>query len=263
MKQRNGFTMVELSIVLVIIGLIMAGIIMGRSMIENAEMRALTTELNLYTTAYKEFVDKYQAIPGDMNNAENYWYSDTSCPGTPTNTTPKTPTCNGDGNGMIGDWTNTATATANSEREWFRAWQQLANAGFIDGKFTGTSGGGSSTEALIGINAPASKTGKGGWTMLYMVSDGSTDTAFFNSAVASHMLMYGGQTSGSFTDSTILSPTNMKSVDDKMDDGMPYTGKVRAKKSTAATCTVSGAAASDYLLTSTSQACQLLFLMGV
>ncbi|MDX2074751.1 MAG: prepilin-type N-terminal cleavage/methylation domain-containing protein [Alphaproteobacteria bacterium] len=262
MTKRSGFTMVELSIVIGIIGLIAAGIIVGRSMFEAAETRAIATEISIYTTSFKEFVDKYQAIPGDMNNAESYWYSDDSCPNTATNSTPKIPTCNGGGNGIIGDWTNTATATAGSEYEWFRAWQHLSNAELIEGQFTGV-GGSSSTEALIGLNVPASKTGKGGWTLLYMASDGSTDTAFFNSAVASHVLMYGGQTSGSFTDTPSMTPTHMKSIDEKLDDGLPFTGKLRVKKNTATSCTVSSATTSDYLLTSTAQACQLLFLMGV
>ena len=267
MKPQRGFTLIELSIVLVIIGLVAGGIIVGRSMLDNAEMRTITTELTIYTTAYKEFVEKYQAIPGDMNNATSYWYADDSCPATASNTTPKTPTCNGDGNGMIGDWTNTATATANSEREWFRAWQQLANSELIEGKFTGTSGSGSSTEALIGVNVPASKTTKGGWTLLYMVSDGVTDTTFYNSAVASHVLMYGAQTSGSFTDTAILTPTQMKSIDEKIDDGMPYTNKVRVKKTGSGSCTVDATAASDYRLnvtaTKDTPTCQFLFLMGV
>ncbi len=263
MTSQRGFTLIEFSIVLIIVGLVAAGIVVGRSMIDNAEMRVVATEMNVYATAYKEFLEKYQAIPGDMNNATNYWFADDSCPATASNTTPKTPTCDGDGNGMIGDWTNTATATADSEREWFRAWQQLANSGLIEGQFTGTSGSGSPTEVLVGINAPLSKTGKGGWTLLYMASDGTTDTAFYNSAMASHVLIYGGQTTGSFTETPILLPTQMKSIDEKIDDSMPFTGKIRVKKNTATTCTETALATSNYLLNGTTPTCQFLFLMGV
>lgn len=262
MQMRHGFTLVEMSIVLVIIGLLAASLVVGRSMIENAETRALTTEMNIYHTAFKEFVDKYQAIPGDMNNAESYWFSDDSCPSTATNTTPKTPTCNGDGNGTIGDWTNGAT-TGNSEYEWFRAWQQLANAGFIEGKFTGVKGA-TSTEALIGINVPASKTGKGGWMLLFMASDGTAaDVNFFNSAVASHALIYGAATPGSLVDTPILTAVQMKAIDEKIDDGMVFTGNIRAKKDSATSCSVSALTTSDYLLTSTTQDCTLLFLLGM
>lgn len=262
MNKRSGFTLVEMAVVLVVIGLIAAGVFVGRSMIGAAEGRALASEIHLYTAAYSEFTQKYQAIPGDMNNATSYWGADASCPNTPTNSTAKFVTCDGDGDGMIGDWTNTGVATADTEYEWFRAWQHLANSELIEGKFTGASGS-TSTAALLGVNVPLSKSGKGGWTLLYMVSDGTTDTAFFNSAVASHTLIYGAQTASSFTDGAILTPLETKNLDDKLDDGMPFTGQLRVKKSGATTCTASSATTSDYLLTSTSQACQFLFLMGV
>ncbi len=262
MTNRRGFTLIELSIVLVIISLIAAGILAGRSMFDAAEVRTIISEYNIYTTAYKEFTDKYQAIPGDMNNAESYWFSDDSCPATATNTTPKTPTCNGDGNGMIGDWTNTATATANSEREWFRAWQQLANAELIDGKFTGVSGA-TSTAATTGINVPLSATSKAGWMLLHMVSDGITDTDYFNSAVASHVMIYGAQTASSLSDGGILAPLQAKGVDAKIDDDTPLTGKVRAKKSGTGSCIDSATTPYSYRVSSDAQDCQLLFLMGV
>lgn len=263
MIRKRGFTLIEMGIVLVIIALVTSGLLIGKAMIDTADARTIATEINIYTTAYKEFMDKYQAIPGDMNNAEDYWGSDSSCPTTSSNTVLKIATCNGDGNGMIGDWTNTAPATAGSEYEWFRAWQHLADSDMIEDEFTGVRGSSSSTEADIGVNVPASKSGLGGWTLLFMASDGTTDTAFFNSPVASHILIYGGETTSSFTDAPIAAPVHIKSIDEKMDDGMPFTGKIRVKKNTAGSCTVSSATTSDYLLTTEERTCQMLFLMGL
>lgn len=222
-----GFTMAEICLALVIIAMITAGIFVGVSMMGAAEQRTIIAERDLYTTAFKEFIDKYQALPGDMNNAVALWYSDDSCPNTPTNTTPKTPTCNGDGNGMIGDWTN--GTTSGDQVEWFRAWQHLANSGIVEGSFTGVAGA-TSTEAVPSINVPLSRIGKGGWTLLHMVSDGVTDTAFFNSAVASHVLVFGLPTTGSLTDTPVMAPSDAKAIDEKVDDGMPFTGNVRVKK---------------------------------
>ena len=71
MKFQRGFTLIELSIVLVIIGLVAGGIIVGRSVLDNAEMRTITTELNIYTTAYKEFVEKY-----DIKNYSLHIFND-------------------------------------------------------------------------------------------------------------------------------------------------------------------------------------------
>jgi len=264
MRNRNGFTLVELSIVLVIIGLIAAGIVVGKSMFTAAESRAILTEINIYTTAFKEFTDKYQAIPGDMNNAESIWFADDSCPNTAANSAPKTPTCNGNGGGTIGDWTNGATS-GGSEYEWFRAWQQLANSELIEGRYTGVMGG-ASTEALPSLNVPLSKTGKGGWTLMHMSSNGAGDD-FFNSRVASHVLIYGAATYGSITDSPALVAEDMKAIDTKIDDGMPFTGSVRVKKNAIA-CTVSDTPTSAYKLdttdaTSTAPSCQFLYLLGV
>lgn len=262
MGNKAGFTLIELSIVLVIIGLVAGGIMMAKNMIAAAELRTVMNELNIYKTAVKEFADKYQALPGDMNNAENYWGSDTSCPSTPTNTIAKTATCNGNGDGMIGDWEDTTTATAGSEAEWFRAWQQLADASLIEGMFTGVAGSAGSMDAQIGVNVPASRTGKGGWTLLWMLSDHAADVNFFKLAAASNMLMYGGQTSGSFTDTPILTATEQQAIDRKLDDGLPFSGNIRAKKNGVGTCMVSSANASDYM-TGTTPACQLIYILGM
>src|SRR4051812_28937287 len=98
---RAGFTLVELSIVLVILGLLVGGVLTGQSLIRAAELRAITTEQNRYVTATHTFRDKYFALPGDMTNATAYWGTSGNCPGLAAqgNTTPAT--CNGNGDGKI------------------------------------------------------------------------------------------------------------------------------------------------------------------
>lgn len=254
--------MLEFSIVMAIIGVLAAGVLVGRSMIENAETRVIITEMSGYNTALKEFADKYFAVPGDMNNAETVWGSDTSCPTTPTNTDVKMLTCNGDGNGVIGDWANGSVLTADSEYEWFRAWQQLANAEMIEGRFTGVPGSAGSADAVVGVNVPASRAGKGGWTLLWMRDNTDSNYFFSTLHVASHVLFYGAQSTGSITEAPVITASNAKAIDSKMDDGMPFTGSVRTKRASAGTCAVSSATTSDYLLTSTDRTCQLMFILG-
>jgi len=262
MHSKQGFTLLEFSIVIVIIGLITGAVVTGRSMFEAAESRVLLSEIDNYTTSFKEFTDKYQAIPGDMNNAESIWGVDVTCPNTPSNEEPKIKTCNGDGNGTIGDWTNGAMATVGMEYEWFRAWQHLADAEMIDGRFSGVSGAGGNGRTAMGINVPASKSGKGGWTLLWMANYSDTDYFLATAPVASHVLIYGAQTNDSITDAPINTTTHMKMIDEKMDDALPFTGKIRVKRNTAGTCTVSSATTSDYLLSSQERACQLIYLLG-
>lgn len=267
MMEKHGFTLSEIAVVLVVVVLIASGVVVGRSMIDNAEARTLTTEITLYSGAFKEFVDKYQALPGDMPNATTVWGTDTSgsgCTVNGTNSIPKVATCNGNGDGSIGDWRNGAVVTANSEYEWWRAWQQLANAGFIEGKYTGVPASATAANSSIGVNVPRSKVGRGGWTLLYMaVTNGSSEANFFSSAVASHMLVYGAQTTSSFTDTAILTPLQMQSIDEKMDDGKPLLGNVRAKKGAWGSCSDTLTTTAVYQASIATQACQLIYLMGM
>lgn len=76
--KRHGFTLVELSVVLVIIGLIIGAVLLGRDLIKAAEIRAAISELANIQTALVMFEDKYKALPGDMSDATAYWPGVTS-----------------------------------------------------------------------------------------------------------------------------------------------------------------------------------------
>ena len=69
MRRQQGFTLIEISIVLVIIGLLLGGVLKGKSMIDNAKYKSLKTEISAYSTALYSFQDTYKAIPGDFANA--------------------------------------------------------------------------------------------------------------------------------------------------------------------------------------------------
>ena len=67
-SKQGGFTLVEIAIVLVIIGLILGGVLQGQSMIENAKYKKFEKEIDGYRAAFYTFQDVYQALPGDMSN---------------------------------------------------------------------------------------------------------------------------------------------------------------------------------------------------
>jgi len=67
--SERGFTLVELTIVLVIIGLLIGAVLKGQELIENARLKSLMTQLNSYKAATQIFKDRYGALPGDFNNA--------------------------------------------------------------------------------------------------------------------------------------------------------------------------------------------------
>ena len=103
--KNHAFSLVELSIVLVILGLLTGGVLTGQSLIKAAELRSVTTELNQWQTVVNTFKGKYFAIPGDMSNAHLFWGSaggsgfiDDGCESA---TGTGTQTCSGDGNGLL------------------------------------------------------------------------------------------------------------------------------------------------------------------
>ena len=91
-KQQTAFTLIELSIVLVIIGLIVGGIMAGKDLIESGKIRAQITQIETIETEINTFRTKYNCLPGDCQNATDF-FGTTSPSGKPIS--------DGDGNGNI------------------------------------------------------------------------------------------------------------------------------------------------------------------
>lgn len=64
-RKQRGFTLVEIAIVLVIIGLLLGGVLKGQEMIENARIKSVVADMNGISAAYNSYIDRYRAIPGD------------------------------------------------------------------------------------------------------------------------------------------------------------------------------------------------------
>lgn len=263
MQSTRGFSLIELSVVIVIIGLLAAGIFVGQSLLQSARLREVIRDYDMYVKAVKEFQDKYQALPGDMNNAESIWGSDSSCPTTATNTVPKVATCNGDGNGTIGSSNTSGGVSTVYSYEWFRAWQQLSNAGLILGKYTGVKGSGSNLDADIAVNVPIAKMDKKfGWTLHYYLLPVTT-TAMWGDQYG-HIFAFGGDTTD-ITRTVALKAADASYIDEKMDDGKPGRGIVRARRTASeASCTTNDTTqdGATYNTTYAPIACAPIFLGG-
>ena len=65
LRLQKGFTLVEIAIVLVIIGLLLGGVLKGQEMIENSKIKSIVNDMKAVQVAYNAYLDRYKAMPGD------------------------------------------------------------------------------------------------------------------------------------------------------------------------------------------------------
>jgi prepilin-type N-terminal cleavage/methylation domain-containing protein len=192
--QQSGFTLVEIAIVLVIIGLLVGGLLKGQELINSARVRNLADTVSGIQAAYFGFLDRYRRVPGDWDAA-----SASTAIGVTVNNPPISPQTN---NGRIDN--------PNDElwREPNALWEQLAKAGFIQGSYAGTNAAPTQSNGLAppnAFNAP----------MVVGRTGDYQDTAA--PATRLHLII------GRFIPVKV-----MRELDVKVDDGQPRTGTLRA-----------------------------------
>ncbi len=264
--KEQAFSLVELAIVLVVLGLLVGGVLSGQSLIRASELRSVSTEYQRYTTAVGSFRDKYFALPGDMSNAVSFWGN--------------TITGNGNGDGLIG---NTATAigaaAATTSNEISNFWQHLASAQLVEGSYTVVA----NTTMTPGTNNPRAKIASAGWNVAHLGTVGvngvsspdanNTDpaaTTFFAGTYGNVFLL--GSGTSSILPVGIFKAEEAWNIDTKMDDGRPDQGSVTTLESQGeddnSRCSnldtnTSALAASTYVLANTSSsACSMVFKTG-
>jgi hypothetical protein len=237
---------VELSIVLVIIGLILGGVMVGRSMIRSMQVNAVAQDWQAYESATQTFIDKYQGLPGDITNASTFWGAAVA---------------NGNGNGQL----NVASASG-AAGEIFGAWEQMALAGMIKGVYSGLSGSGSTHDAVIGSNVPAGRLSGTGFSWYYY---GALSGSPYNyDGFYGNHVYFGSKVATAETQGNVLTPAEAFQIDQKIDDGIPATGVVRSFHAVYNPNCVTGAAAagstaSYNTATYTGVACGLIFVPGI
>ena len=127
-RNQGGFTLVELAIVMIIIGLLLGGVLKGQELIQNAQMSKLISTAKDYEAAYHTFTDRYAAMPGDIRNAG------ARIPGC-TASTVCVGAGGGDGDGVLGivttNWSRDDQSDVESEPTQF--WVHMGLADMVNG----------------------------------------------------------------------------------------------------------------------------------
>ena len=210
--RYQGFTLIEMSIVLVIIGLIVGGVLVGQSLIQAAALRATVTQIERFNTAVNTFRGKFDCIPGDCANAVSFGLGTSGGPGD-----------NGDGNGTIYVWGDMFGWAWSFQQENLNVWYHLSRAGLIEGGYAGYT-----------PTAPASMTG-------YLPATRLSDSVYISMMALSWnpaspiaggywapngFYISGVVTGASGYYSNGLTPAQALAIDQKIDDGSPLTGNV-------------------------------------
>lgn len=215
-RQRTaGFSLVELSVVLIIVSLLVGAALAGGSLIKSARIKGTMQEVNDLSNAYHAFVDQYNSLPGDMPNATSFWGAADGAgagdsPACMNAYTDGIETCNGNDSGSI----TPVNINIDNTYEHLRAMQHMKNAGLIEGNYSGILDPGIGLKA--GFNSPPSSIDNGLYTIHYHTLGGARKGT---------TISLGSGGSINVTD-PVITPKDAFAIDSKFDNGDPNSGSV-------------------------------------
>ncbi len=255
-SKKSAFSLIELSIVLIIIGLLIAGVTGGASLIKSSQLRSVMGEARGYAVAVNAFYSQFNGLPGDFPTAI--------------------------GNSVGGDNDSTieyygAASVPGSESS--NAWAALRTIGAVDS--ISLSPVIATTAPVFGATAsstaPASKIQSAGWVFDYRTyTEGAIGTPAYQNVVILTSNITGTPAAATTTpilgtniSAAAIPGSDALSIDSKIDDGIANAGKVRginpgtAANATGNCYTYSAAANSTYFTSSTLKTCALSYQVDV
>jgi len=201
LKKQTGFTLVEIAIVLVIVGLLIGGVLKGQEMITNAKLKRMESDNAGIAAAMFSYQDRYLQLPGDDSSATGRFdvYTDATTAGG-AGFTVAVGEADGDGDGLIGlgsDWdtTDAKNIMVAASVEESKFWGHLRASGLVPG--------GNGIETTRPSNAYGGLMG---------IQDGSLD-------IVGHVIIFGG-----------IEGSIARIVEARLDDGSPKFGRIQADK---------------------------------
>ena len=230
-KHQQGFTLIEIAIVISVIGLLVGGAIAGRSLLRGAEIRSVMSGYQEIEAAVATFESAHDSLPGDFDRADDFWGVTA-----------------GNGNGEV------------DLGEALDVWNHLSVAGMLEANYPVAGGSNHNCPA----NCPASSITNSGYAYFY----NGTIEAYEFAASQGHLVYFGAVDGVNQPDSPILKPTEAWGIDVKMDDGAPGRGKVLtfelggAGNPSPNCSTTTNANTSQYDLDRDEIACMVIFHQG-
>lgn len=194
--MNKAFTLVELAIVIVIIGLLVGGVFSGQELIRQAKIRAAIKDYLGFEAAVTVFKGKYNCLPSDCLQASRILHPDA---------------INGDGDGWFGNFNTQAV----------RAWQHLSLAKLIKGQYPGTQVQNSHGMCKRGTECPLAPFQN---TSYFPITTAFHTPRPFNITKKNVIMIYNGDGHIEILEDGHVSPEDAYSIDQKMDDGIASTG---------------------------------------